>query len=65
MTRVTETPPVGTGIGLGAGIGGGLGLVFTQLLGLDVPMGLVAGAAIGVVLGLLVDSLYASRRRRT
>ena len=44
------------------GIGGGLGLVLAMLIQADVPLGLVFGAGIGVLVGLLVETLSVGRR---
>jgi hypothetical protein len=43
-------------------VGAGLGLVFAFLSGAELPLGLVFGAAIGLLVGLAVDALDAPRR---
>jgi uncharacterized membrane protein len=55
--RETTFPFVGGGVGIGAA----LGLLFGLLLSDDMPIVLIAGAAIGLVVGSLVDRIQASR----
>lgn len=50
-------------MGTGIGLGGGLGLVLFILLGWAVALGLVAGAAMGGVTGLLLAPLFSNSGR--
>jgi hypothetical protein len=43
-------------------VGAGLGIVVALLVGLDIAYGIVAGAAIGVVFGLLGGAAIDQRR---
>ena len=56
MDRRPAAQITGHGIGLGSGVGGGLGLLAAVLFGFDGPPGLVAGAAIGVLVGILAEA---------
>jgi hypothetical protein len=47
---------------MGAGIGGGLGIVAALLLGQEIAFGIVFGAGVGVIVGLLGEAAIIGRR---
>lgn len=51
-------------LGLGSGFGGWFGVALALIWEVDVPLGLVLGAATGVALGLLIDAIRARARPR-
>ena len=55
----THAPEDTTGITIGpwTGVGAGIGLIFALLAQAELPMGIVAGAAVGLLIGLVVDAL--------
>jgi hypothetical protein len=59
-TRNSRSRPFGGGVG--AAFGAASGLLFALLLGFDEPIALIAGVALGLVLGALFE-LATSRTR--
>ncbi len=47
---------------MGAGIGGGLGIIAALLLAQEIALGLVFGAGVGVIVGLLGEAAIVGRR---
>jgi len=61
--RGVATPP-GVGIGAFVGIGGGMGLIITMLISADFGLGVVFGACVGVLIGLMLELVLAARAGR-
>ena len=59
MTSRQASPSAAVTIGMGS-IGGALGIVFALLSGVELPIGLIFGAALGVLVGLLLESISTS-----
>lgn len=50
-------------VGLGSGFGGWFGVTLALLWDMDLPLGLVVGAAVGVLVGASIDALVTRRGR--
>ena len=61
--RGMATPP-GVGIGAFVGIGGGIGLIMTMLISADFGLGVVFGACVGVLVGLMLEVVLAAKAGR-
>jgi hypothetical protein len=62
--RSPSRPSALTTIGLGSGFGGWFGVALALIWDVDLPLGLVLGATVGVALGLLIDAIGARGRPR-
>jgi hypothetical protein len=51
-------------LGLGSGFGGWFGVAAALIWDVDLPLGLVIGAAVGVLVALLIDTINTRRDRR-